>query len=429
MGRAGETIKRARSRIRRTATRYPTSARARGGGAGRLAAGLGALILTLELTACAGSPDALPPCDPAREEAGLVFCDLRNPEDLALLPGRAWIVVSQMARLDADVDPEAKPASTRSGDLLAIRLADGARRRLFPPNAADPDTSWPPPPSEERWGDGACPGPPDPARFLPHGIDVGSDHRGRARLVVVNHGGREAVEIFEIGSRTTPSVEWRGCVPMPAGMMMNDVAWHPAGGFVVTNFSPPLEGRGLGTLWTGFEIMTGRETGSVLRWTPEAGLVEIGSSRSSAPNGIAVAPDGSEIFVAEWGAKSVFRLRFDGDGEPLRDAVPLEHSPDNLSWTRDGRLLVAGQGGGMWEVLGCNEIEAGACGIDYGVYSIDPVSLEARRLYDGKGAASVALEVDEEVLVGSFVGDRIERRPAPGRSAGVPESGPSDATD
>lgn len=424
---------RTRARSRRTAARLPTPARARG--VRRSATVLGALALALELTGCAGSPEALPPCDPAQEEAGLAFCDLRNPEDLALLPGRAWIVVSQMARLDADpeADAEADPASARPGDLLAIRLADGARRRLFPPNAADPDTPWPPPPTEERWGDGACPGPPDPARFLPHGIDVGSDHRGRARLAVVNHGGREAVEIFEIGARTTPSLEWRGCVPMPAGMMMNDVAWHPAGGFVVTNFSPPLEGRGLGTLWTGFEIMTGRETGSVLRWTPEAGLAEIGNSRGSAPNGVAVAPDGSEIFVAEWGAKSVFRLRFDGDGEPLRDAVALEHSPDNLSWTRDGRLLAAGQGGGMLKVLGCNEIEEGACGIDYGVYSIDPVSLEARRLYDGKGAASVALEVDDEVLVGSFVGDRIERRSSrrapPGRSSGSPESNPADSAD
>jgi hypothetical protein len=133
--------------------------------------------------------------------------------------------------------------------------------------------------------------------------------------------------------------------------------------------------------------------------------------------------------VAEWGAKSIFRLRFDGDGEPLRDAVALEHSPDNLSWTRDGRLLVAGQGGGMLKVLGCNEIEEGACGIDYGVYAIDPVSLEARRLFDGKGAASVALEVDDEVLVGSFVGDRIERRTAPGRSVGSPGAQPAESAD
>lgn len=427
---------RARPRTDRTAT--GCAAIAGSLGVGRFAGALAALAFTLELTACAGSPEALPPCDPAQEAAGLAFCDLRNPEDLALLPGRAWIVVSQMARLDADAaaaadaDVEADPASARPGDLLAIRLADGARRRLFPPNAADPGSPWPPPPSEERWGDAACPGPPDPALFLPHGLDVGSDPRGRGRLAVVNHGGREAVEIFEIGARTAPSLAWRGCVPMPEGMMMNDVAWHPGGGFVVTNFSPPLEGRGLATLWTGFEIMTGRETGSVLRWTPAAGLVEIENSRGSAPNGVAVAPDGSEIFVAEWGAKSVFRLRFDGDGAPLRDAVVLDHSPDNLSWTRDGRLLAAGQGGGMLKVLGCNEIEEGVCGIDYGVYSIDPVSLEARRLFDGKGAASVALAVDEEVLVGSFVGDRIERRPAPGRSGsspGSPRSNPSDATD
>lgn len=382
----------------------PTAAR----GLGALALPL-ALVLALGMMACARSPEALPPCDPAQEKRGHVFCDLISPEDVGLLPGRGWIVVSQMAGLEDAGSADGAPA--RPGDLLAIRLVDGERRWLFPRDAARPFVPAGGASDDERWGDAACPGPPDPAGFLPHGLDVGMDAQGRGRLAVVNHGTREAVEIFEIGFHSGPTLEWRGCVPMPEGILTNDVAWHPGGGFVVTHFSPALAGSRLTMLWTAFEIMTGRETGALLRWTPEDGIVEVEGSRGSAPNGVAVSADGSEIFVAEWGASSIFRLRFEKGAAPRRDAVALDHSPDNLTWTRDGRLLAAGQGGGMLEVLACNDIEEGACGIEYGVYSIDPTTLEARRLFVGQGAASVALEVDDEILVGSFAGDRIERHP------------------
>jgi hypothetical protein len=379
------------------------------------ALGLALVLGLLGIVGCGGAPESLPPCDPAQAEAGRVICNLMNPEDLGLLPGRAWIVVSEMARMDPAVGAGALPE--RGGDLLAIRLSDGARRRLFPlptEEASDAGSAkgiGHRGMDAEVWGDAACPGPPSPERFMPHGLDAGTDAGGRAVLAVVNHGGREAVELFEIDFRRGPALEWRGCVPMPEGMMMNDVALLRDGGFVVTNFTPTLEGMGLATLWTGFEIMTGRETGAVYRWMPGGEVVEIENSRGSAPNGIAVTPDGSEIFVAEWGADSLYRLRLDGEGAPRRDSVALGHSPDNLTWTRDGRLLVTGQAGGLPAILGCNEIEEGACDIGYGVYAIDPVSLEVSLRFEGVGAGSVALEVADETLVGSFVGDRLDRVP------------------
>ncbi len=95
--------------------------------------------------------------------------------------------------------------------------------------------------------------------------------------------------------------------------------------------------------------------------------------------------------------------------EAVRASVALEHRPDNLTWTRDGRLLAAGQGGGLRAILACGEIEKGGCGLDYGVYIVDPVSLEATLLFTGEGAASVALEVGDEIYVGAFSGDQIER--------------------
>jgi hypothetical protein len=338
-----------------------------------------------------------------------------NPEDLALLPGEAWIVVSEMAHMDPGADPSLPPESP--GDLLAIRLSDGMRRRLFPPAEEGVVTADHGVGSihDAIRGESSCPGPPDPTAFMPHGLDVGRDASGQTLLAVVNHGGREAVEIFEVDFRRGPTLVWRGCVPMPEGLMMNDVAWLSGEGFVVTNFSPMLEGMGLRALWTGFEIMTGSDTGAVFRWLPGDGVVEIENSRGSAPNGVAVSSDGAQIFVAEWGANSIYRLQFEGDAPPTRDSVDLGHSPDNLTWTRDGRLLAAGQGGGLLEILGCNEVVEGGCDVEFGVYSIDPVSLEASQQFVGRGAASVALETGDEILVGSFVGDRIDRMPLPDR--------------
>jgi hypothetical protein len=263
--------------------------------------------------------------------------------------------------------------------------------------------------STQGWGVAACPGSPDPTLFEPHGIDVGQGPAGQPALAVVNHGGREAVELFEIGSGRVPTLEWRGCVPMPDGIMTNDVAFLPGGGFVVTNFMPRFDGVGPGAIWSLLKISVGARTGSVLKWEPGGELTEIENSGGSAPNGVVASADGTEIFVAEWGSGTVYRLELDGTGSPQRDEVSVEHNPDNLTWTRDGRLLVTGQHGGVVTSLGCSSIRVGGCDLGYSVYLIDPVRLEATKIIEGRGAASVALEVGDEVLVGSFIGDQIMR--------------------
>jgi hypothetical protein len=96
-----------------------------------------------------------------------------------------------------------------------------------------------------------------------------------------------------------------------------------------------------------------------------------------------------------------------------REKASLYHHPDNLTWTDDGRLLVAGQGGSVLQILKCGGIENGGCGLDYGVYSIDPDTFQVDLLFTGKGAASVALEVGDEVFVGAFSGDQVERLSRP----------------
>ena len=368
--------------------------------------GIAGLVFVAVMSGCVSGGRPLASCNSRAENAAI--CGLVNPEDLAYSPDRSWIIVSEMAPIGGDVD-DAENESNR-GLLSAIRVENFERVVLYSDfadisvSSSDSFSR-----STETWGAESCPGELTKAIFQPHGIDVGKGPAGLPAVAVVNHGGREAVELFEILPGDIPRLVWRGCVPMPPGISTNDVALLPNGGFVVTNFMPAFEGVGFKAIWTMLKISSGARTGSVLEWQPGGSVMEIENSEGSAPNGVVASADGSTLYVAEWGGESVYRLRLVDGAPPLRDEVQLDHNPDNLSWMRDGRLLVAGQHGGISASLGCGSVEGTGCDIGYSVYAIDPDSLEATKLHEGRGAASVALEMEDEFLIGFFIGDQIER--------------------
>ncbi|MEZ4290480.1 MAG: hypothetical protein R3E53_08075 [Myxococcota bacterium] len=161
---------------------------------------VGALAALVLLTGagCLSTPDALAPCD--GWESSRAICGLTNPEDLAWLPGGEWVVASEMARLD----PGSEAMPDPPGRITAIRARDRALRPLFPAEWASEA------PASSGWGDAACPGPPDPARLQPRSRRAQDGLRGRRALAVVNHGGREAVELFEIVDADTDRRVWHG---------------------------------------------------------------------------------------------------------------------------------------------------------------------------------------------------------------------------
>ncbi|MBW2272567.1 MAG: hypothetical protein JRG96_04810 [Deltaproteobacteria bacterium] len=365
-----------------------------------------ALLCWLAL-ACGGAPDKLSDCIPA--DGVTPICGLQNPEDLAVLPGGEWLIVSQMA----------EPGGS-SGSLVGLRIVDGEVIELFPAagSAAAAAAARHP-----TWGAADCPGPPDAAAFAPHGIDLHSDANGDLRLAVVRHGGREAIELFEIttpGGR--PSLTWRGCVETPPKVWANDVVALANGGLMVTKMMSssefPAALPGL------VRILLGRETGGVYEWRREAGWRELEGGRGSGPNGIAVDSAAGEVYFSEWGSRRLTRLRPDGAGGWQRDSVALPHNPDNLSWSESGALLVAGQSGGVGDAIGCGSVEGGTCALPFSIVEVDPRSLETRVLLDhpatATGAASSVVEVDGEFFIGTFAGDRIGRfsrvgSPMPGK--------------
>ena len=358
---------------------------------------------------CASRPQPLPAC--TSETSPRAICGLMNPEDLARSPDSEWLIISQMAPEDRDADPAAAP--TRPGRLLAYRIRDARRVTLYPvPEGRSADWEMHPEGADSSvplWGDSSCPGPPDPAHWKPHGIDIGRHASGAPLLAVVNHGGREAIEFFEWTETVSPALRWRGCVPMVPGAMANDVALFSDGGFVVTQFMPAVTGVGPRLLWSGMKIAAGWQTGQVLRWHPGGRLEPVPGSGGSAPNGVAIAQDERSIYFAEWGGEAVTRVPLDPAQGPPRARVALGYRPDNLTWSEGGQLLAAGQIGALSTIIGCGGIPATGCGLDYGVSRIDPEALGAERILSGRGAASVALDVGGELFVGAFTGDQIER--------------------
>ncbi|MFP8873401.1 MAG: hypothetical protein VCB42_02465, partial [Myxococcota bacterium] len=130
----------------------------------------------------------------------------------------------------------------------------------------------------------------------------------------------------------------------------------------------------------------------------------------SAPNGVAMAPNG-DLFFAEWGADRLVRLRPGEAGRVEREFIALPHHPDNLSWTPDGRLLSAGQVGSWPEMMACQSIEQGTCALPFSVVRVDPESLVAEEILvhpgTAMGSVSSALVVGDRLYLGSFASDRM----------------------
>ena len=354
-----------------------------------------ALAAGLVLAACGGGPDPITTC--LAERGIQPVCGFQNPEDLALLAD-GTVLVSQMGSMDGG----------RPGDISLYDPDSGQRSSLFPSGGpgALPHVGA----RAAGWGADDCPGPPG-REFAPHGLDLAERPDGRLQLLVVNHGGREAIEFFEVLGRDGGSaLEWRGCAIPEESVLMNDVAALPDGGFLATKMFP---GGGASSLWHGLRAMAGFNTGYVMEWSAESGFRELPGTRAVAPNGITVAPDGNTVFFGAYMGNEVRRVTRDGSRPAA--SVPIR-LPDNLTWARDGRLLVASHTGSFADMMACDGLEEGACPMAFAIVAIDPETLETEVLFENSGApmgaGTAAIERNGELLIGSFPGDRIIRVPA-----------------
>jgi SMP-30/Gluconolactonase/LRE-like region len=313
-----------------------------------------------------------------------VLCGTHSPEDLELTPDGKYLIATQFVN-------QGRKGSAGEGMQL-FDLANKSFTKMDVTN--EPDKSW---------GDPACPGPIGDA-LVSHGESLAKRHNGTWALYVVNHGGRQSIEMFEVkpaaGSWT---LVWHGCEV--AAHDYNDVAELPDGGFVGTYPTALSSGGSAGPFG-------GEVTGYVARWTPGKGESEIMGTRLRYPNGVVVSADGRYMYVNEFSARQVYK--YDLKNEKVLGMVKVDFLPDNLTWTKEGRLLAAGVKGARGE---CPEGSGRPCIQGFGVAEIDPAKMQARSIFDSAaqeplmGGVSVALKVGNSIYLGAFQGDRIVKIP------------------
>lgn len=351
---------------------------------------LGLLSAAVSALGCATSPDsfhAVLGCDP--EGPARPICGFQSPEDLVALPGGQAILVSEYGAMEGN-----KP-----GQLSTLDLETEKREVIFRGGDADGVTPL--------WGDAACPGPPPPA-FSPHGIHLSKRPDGALQLLVVQHGGRESIEYFEVSEQEAGfSVTWRGCVVAPERTWINSVAALPTGGFLATNMMERVDDEE--DLAAAFNA--GVATGYVVSWSPDEGFGRLAGSDGAMPNGIEVSADGRLVFVNSSGDGEVRRInRRTGIVEATSDLPGL----DNARWAPDGRLVVASVLGlDSHDFQWCSTLTEGACPIEFQIVAIDPITMAQEVLYRNEGppmgGGTVGLVVGDELFVGSFAGDRLLR--------------------
>lgn len=308
-------------------------------------------------------------------------CGFTAPEDIELAgDGQTLLIGEMIAR----------------GRLLAVTVAEMAAEpiELYPSLAVA---------GVADWGSQDCGSYPSQMTF--HGIDLSKRGDGLWQLLVVNHGLREGVEFFEVitdEAETPQSLVWRGCVLAPGNESLNDVAALPDGGFLSTT---PFVGN---ELWSIAKALLGFDTGYVRRWERASGWRRVPNTEGRYPNGVIAAPDGSQFHVNMYidGLVKTFAL----DGTELSSAIVL--NGDNLSWGQDGKIRIASHRAGMLDMVQALETPPETnLKIPFAIVEYEPLKGEVKDIFvhDGSefGAATVAQQVGNKLVMGSFKGTKI----------------------
>ncbi len=340
------------------------------------------VLATLLLSACDGQLDI--GCEAVAELTPI--CGLQAPEDIEVTPDGSALLLSQFGGIDGG-----------PGSLARFDPVGGRAETLYPrqPGAE----------AVADWGDASCPGQPG-AEFSPHGIDLSRRADGRWQLLVVNHGGRESVEFFELLEDAATALRWRGCVLLPPPSFLNDVVALPEGGFLVTHMFAK------DSVWALLQAFLGRDSGFVWQWQPGQGLSELAGSRGAFPNGIQLSADGERVYLNLY-MPGALRVIERASGRHLAELAISQ--PDNSSWLPDGRLLVASHlREGLLPKL-CTDVHAGACAQRFQLVAVNPETLATEVLLDHAGApmgaGTVAVPLGEHLYVGSYAGNRLLKAP------------------
>ena len=310
------------------------------------------------------------------------ICGLEKPEDLTVAPNRRDIIFGQFSE---------------NGSLAVLDTVNDSVHILYPGSDSRVATT-------DLWGAPTCIAPSE--TFQPHGIDLSQRGDGRWQLLVVNHGGRESVEFFELlfAAQDRPQLVWRGCAEAPHQGSFNDVAALADGGFLVTHMADKDS-----QMWQLFLSLFGADTGFVYRWDQAKGYSPLAGTEGKMPNGVIISQDNTTFFVNHYFDNELRKYDL-ATGEILA-SVNVE-KPDNLSWNPRGRLYVASQHASLFALLKSLNTKTSAPSLlPFSIYEVDPQTMQKKLVLerDGRpmGAGTVAVEVDGYLYIGSYLGDRM----------------------
>jgi hypothetical protein len=333
-----------------------------------------------------GPARAQPDADACAPSGGLEFlCGAPNAEDVVEVPGAHMLIASGGVGAGAPV-----------GRLYALDLRARISVAIIPDMSGRPLRQY-----------AACPGPLDLAKFNPHGIALRPGPSRRSLLYVVNHGGRESIEMFVVdASGPSLRLRWAGCVVLPEGASGNGVAPLKDGGFVATRFYDKRQGGFMA------QFAANKPTGGVYRWRPGAGLSEMAGGKAVGDNGLEVTADGKWLFVCLWPERRMLRLSLDGAKPPM--SIPMPFMPDNIRRMADGSMLVGGARADVATLTACTK---DYCPSPWAIARFDPASLKVTVLLTGEGTPGFggptgAVEADGKLWISTYRGDRIGIAPA-----------------
>lgn len=321
--------------------------------------------------------------------AGLTYvCGMQNAEDLVSVPATTWVLSSGMAP---------------GGGIYLVDSVKKTWSQMYAGNAAQV--------SHDEATYGACHGAPVFENFITHGLHIRAGDNGHSTLYVVGHGGREAIEVFDVDANPVePTLTWTGCVPMPDGLAANSVTSMKDGSLLATVLMHPG--------YTFSDVFAGTATGAIYKWSPgDSGFELMRGTELPGNNGIEVSSDETEIFVVSSGLRSISVFSNNNPSKLLRSTGPLDFGPDNVHMTADGQLLTAGPSNtdhncGELDIENMDIEEFASCPRGFVAATYDPTTMAETQRWSGPAHAdfsnaTMALKVGDEVWIGTFSGDRI----------------------
>ena len=314
-----------------------------------------------------------------------------NAEDMQPLGDTQWLVTSGLNGTPTNKD--------HNGHIYLINRKEKSFEELFPGATQQFEHD------KKMFND--CPSPVNHNKFSTHGLGLKQQSSGLYRLYIINHGEREAIEVFNIDAKgKKPAISWVGCVPLPKEVMANGVAILPDGGFLTTNYFDPTKPNSRG------ELIQGKISGAVYEWHPGGDVKVIKGTELSGPNGITLSPNNEWVYLTAFGTREV--LRFNLKKSPVTmERVKVDITPDNIRWGDDGMLYTVGN-----KHVPPEECKNPPCRAGWSVYSVHPETLELKRIISVDQTAALqngttALVKGKEIWVGTFAGDRIAYFPKP----------------